>query len=224
MRWTALVWGAVALFVVCVTKFAFGNEVLRFAGDLTAAEFATYDVATLQNAVLLIVVCVLAQPLFLVSPCGNKFIGLHSAQLSRGSAVTAAHNLYERLRGCTVACESFLVGQATKSVRVVAAPLAALPRAATVAVTHAQRRKLLAGGAAVAWLSYAALSGLGVAELVGATLVKVMSFVQPENALSAMDRSFRVGEALFKFGEFEMAGVAIRPPTRTVSRDFSRQE
>ena len=106
--------------------------------------------------------------------------------------------------------------------RVVAAPLAALPRTAAIATTHSQRRKLLAAGASVAWLSYAALSGLGVSELVGATLVKVMSFVRPENALSTMDRSFCVGEALFKFGEFEMAGVAIRPPTGGISRDFAR--
>lgn len=166
----------------------------------------------ISDTVLLIVVATLLQPLLLLGTCGRRVLGRrYVLGTPRKSSVAVAHTMFERLLHAPAHCDAILVGESPEGSRAVACLLEAQPSQTHVARTPARRRALAASGVAFAWCSFAALMGTPLEHLAAAAATACAGFVGPVAQLSTLRERDRVGTAAFRFGNYEMRGIAIRP-------------
>ena len=170
---------------------------------------------SLEDCVVLLVLSTLATPLLLVGACGRRVLGQRVRRGdSRKSAVSIAERMYCRLLGESARCDAIYIGESERNVRLVAAPLAAQPEEACIARTPARRTSLVKRGVTLAWLTYAALMDTPLAGAAAVTFTAFLTFTQPHRSLSLYDDGLPAGISQFRFGEFDVRGLAVRPHLR----------
>ena len=169
----------------------------------------------LADCVVLLVLATLASPLLLVGACGRRVLGQRARHGdTRKSAVSVAERMYCRLLGETARCDAIYIGESERNVRLVAVPLAAQPEEACIARTPARRDALVKRGVTLAWLTYAALLDTPLAGAAAVTFTAFLTFTQPHRSLPLFDEGLPAGISQFRFGEFDVRGLAVRPQLR----------
>ena len=165
-----------------------------------------------SDTVLLMIVATLLQPLLLVGTCGRRVFGRrYTVGTPRKSSVAVAHAMFERFLHGPAHCDAIFVGETLEGTRAVACLLEAVPPVTRTARTPARRRALAASGIAFAWCTYSALAGTPLEHLAMAAATACAAFVGPVAQLSTLKERDRIGTATFRFGNYEMHGLAIRP-------------
>ena len=175
----------------------------------------------LCDTMLLMMVATLLQPLVFVGTCGRRALGRRRRpDDSRKSSVSQAERVYQSFTGQPPEAVAFLVGENDNVVRLVALPVDALPPETHVARTPARRKQLALHGVLFAWMTYAAVLGTPIEDAVASTLVSCLGFIRPVHEVSLLRDRGQIGVARFRFGNYEMHGLAVRPKLLDPGAEF----
>ena len=170
------------------------------------------------NAVVLVLVSILVQPLVFASLDGMQVLGAElPADLAKtGAPLKVAQSWVQQLGGTVAATTTFLVGRYANGPKVAVAPLEYCPPLRDAVRTREQRVQRQRKGVLMAWCTLAALAGTSISDPAARAFAHVRSFVQPIDQLAdATDLVGGGGMPTFAFGAMSAASM-VRAPTLEV--------
>ena len=177
----------------------------------------TLDLRTATaNAVILVVVSVLLQPLVFAHVNGFTVLGVELPERAhRSSCLEAAQRWVGAISsGANLA---FMAGEYVGGARVMTAPLELAPPATQVIRTRPHRMAALAAGVAFAWMTLASLGDTAAGATAARALVAVDAFVRP---VAELPDALALGSAEpleFRFGGSSATSLIRRPIPSTAA-------